>query len=70
MWVTRALCCPQGPCAQITDFLLESWKAYREECHRNMSRLPAPTGERCRGSSGMGTRDWGQHGAGAQALRR
>uniref|UniRef100_A0A8C6JGP4 Uncharacterized protein n=1 Tax=Melopsittacus undulatus TaxID=13146 RepID=A0A8C6JGP4_MELUD len=36
------LCC-QGPCAQITDFLLESWKAYREECHRNMSRLPAPT---------------------------
>ncbi|XP_071620056.1 glucagon receptor isoform X2 [Heliangelus exortis] len=36
------LCC-QGPSAQITDFLFESWKAYSEECHRNMSRLPAPT---------------------------
>ncbi|XP_064323246.1 glucagon receptor isoform X1 [Phalacrocorax carbo] len=35
--------CPQGPSAQITDFLFESWKAYSEECHRNMSRLPAPT---------------------------
>ncbi|NWY51888.1 GLR protein, partial [Chionis minor] len=35
------LCC-QGPSAQITDFLFESWKAYSEECHRNMSRLPAP----------------------------
>ncbi|NXY91027.1 GLR protein, partial [Alcedo cyanopectus] len=33
----------QGPSAQITDFLLESWKAYSEECQRNMSRLPAPT---------------------------
>nr|XP_025968888.1 glucagon receptor [Dromaius novaehollandiae] len=33
----------QGPAAQITDFLFESWKAYSEECHRNMSRLPAPT---------------------------
>lgn len=41
--------CPQGPSAQITDFLFESWKAYSEECHRNMSRLPAPTGERRRG---------------------
>lgn len=37
--------CPQGPSAQITDFLFERWKAYSEECHRNMSRLPAPTGE-------------------------
>ncbi|XP_072737302.1 glucagon receptor isoform X3 [Ciconia boyciana] len=36
------LCC-QGPSAQITDFLFESWKAYSEECHHNMSRLPAPT---------------------------
>ncbi|KAM6317427.1 LOW QUALITY PROTEIN: glucagon receptor [Podargus strigoides] len=36
------LCC-QGPSAQITDFLFESWKAYSEECQRNMSRLPAPT---------------------------
>nr|XP_013224426.1 glucagon receptor [Columba livia] len=36
------LCC-QGPSAQITDFLFESWKAYSEECHRNMSHLPAPT---------------------------
>ncbi|NXT59242.1 GLR protein, partial [Pluvianellus socialis] len=36
------LCC-QGPSAQITDFLFESWKAYSEECHRNMSRLPVPT---------------------------
>ncbi|NXE16553.1 GLR protein, partial [Lophotis ruficrista] len=36
------LCC-QSPSAQITDFLLESWKAYSEECQRNMSRLPAPT---------------------------
>ncbi|KFQ14243.1 Glucagon receptor, partial [Leptosomus discolor] len=35
--------CPQGPSAQITDFVFESWKAYSEECHRNMSRLPAPT---------------------------
>ncbi|NWJ00061.1 GLR protein, partial [Crypturellus undulatus] len=33
----------QGPSAQITDFLFESWKAYSEECQRNMSRLPAPT---------------------------
>ncbi|XP_068769407.1 glucagon receptor isoform X1 [Struthio camelus] len=37
------LICCQGPSAQITDFLFESWKAYSEECHRNMSRLPAPT---------------------------
>ncbi|NXT18068.1 GLR protein, partial [Syrrhaptes paradoxus] len=36
------LCC-QSPCAQITDSLFESWKAYSEECQRNMSRLPAPT---------------------------
>ncbi|NXJ94986.1 GLR protein, partial [Corythaixoides concolor] len=36
------LCC-QGPSAQITNFLFESWKAYSEECQRNMSRLPAPT---------------------------
>ncbi|XP_009470041.1 PREDICTED: glucagon receptor [Nipponia nippon] len=36
------LCC-QGPFAQITDFVFESWKAYSEECHRNMSHLPAPT---------------------------
>ncbi|NXS95990.1 GLR protein, partial [Jacana jacana] len=36
------LCC-QGPSAQITDFVFESWKEYSEECHRNMSRLPAPT---------------------------
>ncbi|XP_065591683.1 glucagon receptor isoform X2 [Cyrtonyx montezumae] len=36
------LCC-QGPSAQITDFLFESWNAYSEECHRNMSRMPAPT---------------------------
>ncbi|NXJ83962.1 GLR protein, partial [Trogon melanurus] len=36
------LCC-QGLSAQITDSLFESWKAYSEECHRNMSRLPAPT---------------------------
>ncbi|NXJ55388.1 GLR protein, partial [Spizaetus tyrannus] len=36
------LCC-QGPSAQITDFLFERWKTYSEECHRNMSRLPAPT---------------------------
>ncbi|XP_074703492.1 glucagon receptor isoform X2 [Strix aluco] len=36
------LCC-QGPSAQITDFVFENWKAYSEECHRNMSRLPAPT---------------------------
>ncbi|NWX15434.1 GLR protein, partial [Aegotheles bennettii] len=36
------LCC-QGPSAQITDFLFESWKAYSEECQRNMSRLPAST---------------------------
>ncbi|NWH68722.1 GLR protein, partial [Geococcyx californianus] len=35
--------CHQGPSAQITDFVFESWKAYNEECHRNMSRLPAPT---------------------------
>ncbi|NXD17973.1 GLR protein, partial [Nothocercus nigrocapillus] len=38
--------CAQVPSAQITDFLFESWKAYSEECQRNMSRLPAPTGER------------------------
>ncbi|XP_015735567.1 glucagon receptor isoform X2 [Coturnix japonica] len=36
------LCC-QGPSAQITNFLFESWKAYSEECQRNMSRMPAPT---------------------------
>ncbi|NWR67773.1 GLR protein, partial [Bucorvus abyssinicus] len=36
------LCC-QGPSAQITDSLFESWKAYSEECQRNMSRLPDPT---------------------------
>ncbi|XP_074745805.1 glucagon receptor [Strix uralensis] len=36
------LCC-QGPSAQITDFVFENWKAYSEECHRNMSRLPVPT---------------------------
>ncbi|NXF64783.1 GLR protein, partial [Ciccaba nigrolineata] len=36
------LCC-QGSSAQITDFVFENWKAYSEECHRNMSRLPAPT---------------------------
>ncbi|XP_037258746.1 glucagon receptor isoform X2 [Falco rusticolus] len=36
------LCC-QGPSAQITDYLFESWKAYSEECQRNMSRLPTPT---------------------------
>nr|XP_047906238.1 glucagon receptor isoform X1 [Anser cygnoides] len=36
------LCC-QGPSAQITDSLFENWKAYKEECHRNMSRMPAPT---------------------------
>ncbi|NXL38185.1 GLR protein, partial [Glaucidium brasilianum] len=36
------LCC-QGPSAQITDFVFENWKAYSEECHRNMSRLPAAT---------------------------
>ncbi|NXN63289.1 GLR protein, partial [Himantopus himantopus] len=35
--------CRQGPSAQITDIVFESWKAYSEECHRNMSRLPAPT---------------------------
>ncbi|NWR82041.1 GLR protein, partial [Centropus unirufus] len=36
------LCC-QGPSAQITDFVFGSWKAYSEECTRNMSRLPPPT---------------------------
>ncbi|KAI6075817.1 Glucagon receptor [Aix galericulata] len=36
------LCC-QGPSAQITDSLFENWKAYKEECHRNMSQMPAPT---------------------------
>ncbi|KFV65358.1 Glucagon receptor, partial [Dryobates pubescens] len=36
------LCC-QGSSAQITDSLYESWKAYSEECNRNMSRLPMPT---------------------------
>ncbi|XP_072793245.1 glucagon receptor isoform X2 [Taeniopygia guttata] len=36
------LCC-QGPCAQITDNVVERWKEYSEECQRNMSRLPAPT---------------------------
>uniref|UniRef100_A0A8C0BXT0 Glucagon receptor n=1 Tax=Buteo japonicus TaxID=224669 RepID=A0A8C0BXT0_9AVES len=30
----------------ITDSLFERWKEYSEECHRNMSRLPAPTGEK------------------------
>uniref|UniRef100_A0A8C7EE26 G-protein coupled receptors family 2 profile 1 domain-containing protein n=1 Tax=Nothoprocta perdicaria TaxID=30464 RepID=A0A8C7EE26_NOTPE len=34
-----------GAAGAITDFLFESWKAYSEECQRNMSRLPAPTGE-------------------------
>lgn len=47
--------CPQGPSAQITDFLFESWKAYSEECHHNMSHLPAPTGEsRCGVPAGRG----------------
>ncbi|XP_020669874.2 glucagon receptor [Pogona vitticeps] len=34
--------CLQGPSAQIMDYLFESWKAYSEECHRNMSLLPPP----------------------------
>ncbi|XP_006036973.1 glucagon receptor [Alligator sinensis] len=33
----------QGPSAQVTDFLFESWQAYREECHHNMSLQPPPT---------------------------
>uniref|UniRef100_A0A8C3SFX2 Glucagon receptor n=1 Tax=Chelydra serpentina TaxID=8475 RepID=A0A8C3SFX2_CHESE len=33
----------QGPSAQIMDFLFESWKAYSEECHQNMSLQPPPT---------------------------
>lgn len=37
--------CPQGPSAQITDNVVERWKEYSEECQRNMSRLPAPTGQ-------------------------
>ncbi|NWX39481.1 GLR protein, partial [Steatornis caripensis] len=44
--VLLMLCC-QGPSAQITDSLFESWKAYSEECHRNMSRLPPPTEPVC-----------------------
>ncbi|XP_053231606.1 glucagon receptor [Podarcis raffonei] len=35
--------CPQGPSAQIMDFLFESWKAYSEECYHNMSLLPPST---------------------------
>lgn len=45
--------CPQGPCAQITDNVVERWKEYSEECQRNMSRLPAPTGQRLRGVQGV-----------------
>ncbi|XP_005283204.2 glucagon receptor isoform X1 [Chrysemys picta bellii] len=33
----------QGHSAQIMDFLFESWKAYSEECHQNMSLQPPPT---------------------------
>lgn len=44
--------CPQGPSAQITDNVVERWKEYSEECQRNMSRLPAPTGQRLCGASG------------------
>lgn len=36
---------PQGPSAQVTDFLFERWQAYREECHHNMSLQPPPTGQ-------------------------
>uniref|UniRef100_A0A8C3G0S9 Glucagon receptor n=1 Tax=Chrysemys picta bellii TaxID=8478 RepID=A0A8C3G0S9_CHRPI len=32
-----------GHSAQIMDFLFESWKAYSEECHQNMSLQPPPT---------------------------
>ncbi|XP_075760307.1 glucagon receptor isoform X2 [Pelodiscus sinensis] len=35
--------CCQGPSAQIMDILFESWTAYSEECHRNMSLQPPPT---------------------------
>ncbi|XP_062976229.1 glucagon receptor [Elgaria multicarinata webbii] len=35
--------CLQGPSAQITKMAIESWKAYIEECERNLSLLPPPT---------------------------
>lgn len=66
--VSDAPRCPQGPSAQITDFLFESWKAYSEECHRNMSRLPAPTGEHRRGGTRGGRGGWRPARVGLRAL--
>ncbi|XP_044275967.1 glucagon receptor [Varanus komodoensis] len=37
------LLCLQAPSAQVTDIVFDKWKAYSEECHRNMSLLPPPT---------------------------
>ncbi|XP_077022329.1 LOW QUALITY PROTEIN: glucagon receptor [Tamandua tetradactyla] len=38
-----AACQPQGPSAQVMDFLFEKWKLYGDQCHHNLSLLPPPT---------------------------
>uniref|UniRef100_A0A8C3CRB9 Glucagon receptor n=1 Tax=Cairina moschata TaxID=8855 RepID=A0A8C3CRB9_CAIMO len=40
---SRLVKTPARSTLAITDSLFENWKAYKEECHRNMSRMPAPT---------------------------
>ncbi|XP_013002629.1 glucagon receptor isoform X10 [Cavia porcellus] len=37
------VCQPQASSAQVMDFLFEKWKLYSDQCHRNLSLLPAPT---------------------------
>lgn len=40
-------CQPQAPAAQAMDFLFQKWKLYGDQCLRNLSLLPPPTGEPC-----------------------
>ncbi|XP_013361583.1 PREDICTED: glucagon receptor isoform X3 [Chinchilla lanigera] len=37
------VCQPQASSAQVMDFLFEKWKLYSDQCHHNLSLLPAPT---------------------------